>query len=510
MLLDPEKADITASQYVPQDFDGPVEHPGVSTIKDNEEVKGEKDQDSIHSQSSIGVVEPSPVEQTVPPSKSRSSSTHSHKLTVVPRSKRRGLLGRFALIPEVERPYDYKRSTKWFITMLVALAAAAAPMGSAIFLPALPELSKDLNTTPTITNLSVAMYMLSMSIFPLWWSSFSERLGRRTIYLVSFALFTLWNIISAISTSIGMLIVMRILGGGAAASVQAVGAGTIADIWEVRERGRAMGMFYLGPLMGPLLAPIFGGALSQSFGWRSTQWFQAIYGGVLFITLTLFLPETLAARTPPSLPSQPEDEKAPTENALSRSSTRQSIQQKTKRFVRVFKMCIVDPLSVLAYLRFPAVLLSVALASVTFGTLYVLNISIQQTFSKQPYDYPVIILGLLYIPNSLGYLLASLFGGRWTDMIMHREARAANRYDQNGKLIFIPEDRMRENAWLAAIIYPGALVWYGWTAEKGVIWIVPMIANFFFWDRKHDNFWDHHHDVDRTHAAPFEFRSRCQ
>lgn len=38
-----------------------------------------------------------------------------------------------------------------------------------------------------------------------------------------------------------MLIVFRVLGGGAAASVQAVGAGTIADLWEPFERGRAMG-----------------------------------------------------------------------------------------------------------------------------------------------------------------------------------------------------------------------------------------------------------------------------
>lgn len=99
-------------------------------------------------------------------------------------------------------------------------------------------------------NLSVAMYMLSMSLFPLWWSSFSETLGRRTIYLVSFVLFVVFSILSALSNSIAMLIVMRILGGGAAASVQAVGAGTIADIWESKERGRAMGIFYLGPLMG--------------------------------------------------------------------------------------------------------------------------------------------------------------------------------------------------------------------------------------------------------------------
>ena len=68
--------------------------------------------------------------------------------------------------------------------------------------------------------------------------------------MTSFALYFVFNVIAAISTSIGMFIVMRLLSGGAAASVQAVGAGTIADIWEVRERGQAMGIFYLGPLCG--------------------------------------------------------------------------------------------------------------------------------------------------------------------------------------------------------------------------------------------------------------------
>jgi MFS family permease len=76
-----------------------------------------------------------------------------------------------------------------------------------------------------------------------------------------------------------MLIATRLFAGGAAASVQAVGAGTIADIWETRERGRAMGMFYLGPLCGPLLAPIIGGVLGQAWDWRATQWALVIYGG---------------------------------------------------------------------------------------------------------------------------------------------------------------------------------------------------------------------------------------
>jgi MFS family permease len=90
------------------------------------------------------------------------------------------------------------------------------------------------------------------------------------------------------------------------------------------------------------------------------------------------------------------------------------------------------------------------------------------------------IIGLLYIPNSLGYVVAALFGGRWSDTIMAREAKSANRYDSAGQLILIPEDRMRENAYVAAVLYPLALIVYGWIAKYGLHWIIAAIANFFF------------------------------
>ncbi|KAL9135000.1 MAG: hypothetical protein Q9175_003814 [Cornicularia normoerica] len=395
----------------------------------------------------------------------------------VPRSQRRGLFGRFAILAEVEEPKHYSRRAKWYITFVVSLAAVAAPLGSTIVFPSLLQISDDLHTSPTITNLSAALYMLSMSIFPLWWSSFSETLGRRTIYLTSFTLFLLFNVLAAVSKNIAMLIVMRILGGGAAASVQAVGAGTIADVWEVRERGKAMGIFYLGPLCGPLFAPIIGGALAEKLGWRSTQWFLAIYGGAVLVFLFFALPETLKAT---KSPSDAEKQLASDRPNLTRTISRQSVQRKTAKYVKAAKRIFLDPLKIILYLRFPAVLITVYYASITFGSLYLLNVSLQTTFSKPPYSFSATIVGLTYIPNSIGYVLASLFGGKWTDKIMAREAKRAGRYDEKGKLIYRPEDRMRENAWIAAFLYPAALIWYGWTAEKGIFWLVPLIGNFFF------------------------------
>ncbi|KAL8942341.1 MAG: hypothetical protein Q9216_001723 [Gyalolechia sp. 2 TL-2023] len=405
------------------------------------------------------------------------ASTHPAPVKL-PKSQRRGLLGRFTLVAEVEDPKSYLRSTKWYITFVVALAAVAAPMGSAIILPALGMISEDLDARPSVTNIAVALYMLAMAVGPLWWSSFSETMGRRSIYLVSFTLFVVWNVLGAVSTNIAMLIIMRLLGGGAAASVQAVGAGTIADVWHVKERGNAMGIFYLGPLCGPLLAPIVGGALAQKWGWRSTQWFLALYGGVILLFLVFALPETLKLSKP--VPDTDIEEVVPDGEVLARVHSRQSFRQASTKWTRLLKRWFIDPLKIILYLRFPAVSITVYYASITFGVLYMLNISLEDTFSKPPYSFSTVKVGLVYIPNSLGYFLASLFGGRWTDRIMAREAKRAGRLDENGRLIYHPEDRMRENAWIAAVLYPVALIWYGWTAQKGVHWVVPLIANFWF------------------------------
>ena len=204
--------------------------------------------------------------------------------------------------------------------------------------------------------------------------------------------------------------------------------------------------------MGPLLAPIIGGALAKRFGWRSTQWFLVIYGAILLVLLILMFPETLKARKSISKEVQKDladaggsDDLRP---VVSRNRSACSLHQKTKKTIRVLKRIFLDPLKIVLHLRFPAVLLTVYYASITFGSLYVLNISIQSTFAKPPYNFSSIQVGLAYLPGSIGYIVGSLLAGRWVDKIMAREARKARRKDASGKILYIPEDRMRENAWL--------------------------------------------------------------
>jgi MFS family permease len=79
-------------------------------------------------------------------------------------------------------------------------------------------------------------------------------------------LFLIWNILSALSSSTSMFIVMRIVAGSASASVQPVGSGSISDLWDVKARGKPMGIFFLGQMIVTLLSPLIVGMVTENMG----------------------------------------------------------------------------------------------------------------------------------------------------------------------------------------------------------------------------------------------------
>ena len=86
-----------------------------------------------------------PEAQLQSPERRRSSVQSAPRAPrIVPRSQRRGGFARLVLIPEVEEPKDYSRSTKWLITFIISMAGVAAPFGSSIIFRKYPHcITKD-------------------------------------------------------------------------------------------------------------------------------------------------------------------------------------------------------------------------------------------------------------------------------------------------------------------------------------------------------------------------------
>ncbi|KAK0388785.1 hypothetical protein NLU13_5028 [Sarocladium strictum] len=165
---------------------------------------------------------------------------------------------------------------------------------------------------------------------------------------------------------------------------------------------------------------------------------------------------------------------------LTRVSTRQRISARRKKITRALYHYLVEPLGVLFLLRFPPVSLTVLIAAIAFSSVYVLNIAIQYGFSRPPYNFSETSVGVTYMATGMGFVVSSIVGGPWMDSIMKREARKAGRYNAQGRLIYLPEDRMKENAWVANTLYPLSLLWFGWSMYYGVQFMVPITALFVF------------------------------
>lgn len=105
----------------------PANTEDVLKLASHESRETDLSEDELHRQAKI------PRPKGLSRANSRASTIHPDAVKV-PRGERRGLLARLAVVAEVRDPYDYSRKTKWLVTFVVAIAGAAAPMGSSIIL----------------------------------------------------------------------------------------------------------------------------------------------------------------------------------------------------------------------------------------------------------------------------------------------------------------------------------------------------------------------------------------
>ena len=96
------------------------------------------------------------------------------------------------------------------------------------------------------------------------------------------------------ASSFDSLIAYRFLAGVAGSAAITVGSGSVADMFLIHERGAAMAVWGLGPLLGPVAGPIAGSYLGGAEGWRWIFWLMSILGGVGALATLILLRESYA------------------------------------------------------------------------------------------------------------------------------------------------------------------------------------------------------------------------
>ncbi|KAJ5576066.1 hypothetical protein N7535_002992 [Penicillium sp. DV-2018c] len=193
-----------------------------------------------------------------------------------------------------EPPYHvFSRPRKLLIVCIVSFAAIFSPLSSNIYFPAIAEISHELGVSVSLATLTVTIYMIVQGIAPSFWGSFSDVLGRRIIFIGTFVVYIISNVLLAITTNYGELMAFRALQAAGSAATISIGAGVIGDITTSAERGSLIGIFGGVRMLGQGIGPVFGGILTNYLGFRSIFWCLVIASGISLLSIMFFLPETL-------------------------------------------------------------------------------------------------------------------------------------------------------------------------------------------------------------------------
>jgi DHA2 family multidrug resistance protein len=158
---------------------------------------------------------------------------------------------------------------KWVVMMVVMIGILMSVLDSSIVNISIPAMMADFGVSIDDIQWVVTAYMLSFAVLMPLTSWFRDRIGYKTLYMLSLSLFTVGSLLCAMAWNLESLIFARIIqaiGGGA---ISPTAMAMVTEVFEPKERGKAMGMFGLGIIIGPILGPTLGGFLTKFFGWRS-------------------------------------------------------------------------------------------------------------------------------------------------------------------------------------------------------------------------------------------------
>ncbi|KAJ5755898.1 spermine transporter [Penicillium manginii] len=197
-------------------------------------------------------------------------------------------------INDPEHPYNWSRAYRWYITLVASALVVCVAYGSSIVTGGLGLIQEKYNVSLEIAILTCSIMVCGFAVGPLLWSPLSEIIGRRPVYIISIGLYTIFNIPCALSPNIGGLLVCRFLCGVFSSSGLSLAGGTIADIWNIEERGMAIAYFAAAPYCGPVIGPIVTGWINVGTHRLDLFfWTNMAFAGVILI-LVGSIPETYA------------------------------------------------------------------------------------------------------------------------------------------------------------------------------------------------------------------------
>lgn len=178
---------------------------------------------------------------------------------------------------------------------LLALAISAFAIGTTEFISVglLPLIANDLDVPITTAGLTVSLYALGVTFGAPILTSLTSRMARKTLLLWIMIVFIIGNTLAAFSTTIGLLLVARVISAFSHGVFMSIGSTIAADLVPENRRASAISIMFTGLTVATVTGVPFGTFIGQQLGWRTAFITIVIIGVIALIANSILVPSNL-------------------------------------------------------------------------------------------------------------------------------------------------------------------------------------------------------------------------
>lgn len=174
-----------------------------------------------------------------------------------------------------------QRNSRLFILLFMGMLSAFGPFVTDFYLPALPQLVNDFNTTTSLVQLTLTFSMLGLAVGQMIIGPLSDKFGRRIPLLLSLVLFVVSTIACLYADDIHTFIVCRLIQGFAGAGGLVISRSIVTDLYAGNALARTFSLMAAINGVAPVGAPVLGGVILEWTDWRGIFVILLVIGIIL-------------------------------------------------------------------------------------------------------------------------------------------------------------------------------------------------------------------------------------
>ena len=178
------------------------------------------------------------------------------------------------------------------VTIAVMLAVLIQVLDTTIANVALPHMQASLGATQESVNWVLTSYIVASAIAIPISGWLADKIGRKRLLILAVIGFTIASLLCAIATSLTEMVIFRAIQGVTGAFLVPLAQATLFDINPPERHARAMALFGGGIMIGPIMGPVLGGWLTDSFNWRWVFLVNLPVGAIAAVMLWRTMPKS--------------------------------------------------------------------------------------------------------------------------------------------------------------------------------------------------------------------------